>query len=488
LAEGGTLAAIVYRGWMDYFGVAIPGDTQGSSSGPIDASVQLLYGAVGTGGTQNDTANQQSGWNDTTPNNPPNYNGSPIYNGGTVADDFLTTCQAGVHDNAQCGYQPVAGKTLEVRDGTTPAGNSVTPDSLGFGGGDAPFDLAELATYNNSNGQASGYNLQRGPLLQTPLVATAVSIPFNATGLTIPANGQVRLSRNSLCGVLTGNITNWNDSRITADNGGTQISSNQPITVVYRSDGSGTTFITSYDLYVICSQGNVQPSNAWTQGVGTASAAFGSPPANNTVVWPSNAVGQKGSSGVASYIAGTQGTIGYLSPSYVAKAGGNEAYIQNTAGAFVQATVAATKAAIATGPFVKSNQTSEIPPGYPYIANTYIPLPSAAGASAITGYTFGYFYTCSPERESIQVNKLHAYIKWAMTLQNPVGTLTPADTIAEANGLVELPNKAPKTGGSSKALTNGEVNKLKATASSLSGTYTDPTTGNTLPYTCTPLQ
>jgi hypothetical protein len=72
-SEGGTLAAIVYRGWMDYWGVAVPGDSQGAPGGnPLDATTQLLYGAVGTGSAQNDIANQQGGWNDGTPSVPPN--------------------------------------------------------------------------------------------------------------------------------------------------------------------------------------------------------------------------------------------------------------------------------------------------------------------------------------------------------------------------------------------------------------------------------
>jgi ABC-type phosphate transport system substrate-binding protein len=486
VSEGGTLASIVYRGWMDYWGIAVPGDTQGGPGGtPLDATTQLLYGAVGTGSAQADVANQESGWNDTTPSNPPNFNGSPLYSGN--ADSFLTTCTSGIHDVNQCGYQPTAGKVLEVRDGTTSAGNSTTPDSIDFGGGDAPWPLSELATINNSNGQASGYNLQRGPLVQVPLLATAASVPFNPTNLTIPSGG-VKLSRNSLCGIFEGNIVNWNDPSITSDNGGTTIG-NQPITIVHRSDGSGTTFLFSYDMYVICAQSNVQAGNVWKQGVGTNSenGPISGPPPNNTVVWPASSIAEKGSGGVATEVDTTPGAIAYLSPSYVTKAGGYEAYIQNSAGAYVQATVAGTKAAIANGPFVKSNQTSQIPPGYPYIKNTYIPLPSNSAAAALVGYTFGYFYQCSPERVTNQIGKLHAFAKWAMTPQDG-GGLTPADTIAEANGLVELPDVAPKTGGASKKTTNSAIAPLAVYSGSHSGTYVDPTTGDTLPYTCTPLQ
>jgi ABC-type phosphate transport system substrate-binding protein len=482
-SEGGTLAAIVYRGWMDYYGLAIPGDTQGGPNGPLDAGAQFIYGAVGTGAAQNDTANQQSGWNDTVPNNPPNFNGSPVYGG--QADTFVTTCPSpNPHDVAQCGYQPTAAKALEPRDGTTKAGNSNTPDSLVNGAGDAPFDLAELSTYNNSNGQASGYNLQRGPLVQTPLIATAISVPFNSTGLVIPSGG-IRLSRNSMCGIFQGLITNWNDPSITNDNNGTVIG-NQPLTIVHRSDGSGTTFIFSYDMYVVCSQSNVNTQYVWTQGVGTASQNGGNP-ANNTVTWPVSSIGEKGSGAVADYVAQNSGTIAYLSPSYVARAGGNEAFVQNAAGGFVQATVAATKAAIGQGPFVKANQTSQIPPGYPYLANTYLPLPSASGSAPFVGYTFGYFYSCSPQRQQDQLSKLKGYLKWALAPQDG-GGLTPADSIAETNGLVELPDKAPKAGGASKQATDKAVKAVAAYANSHSGTYIDPTSGNTLNYTCTPAQ
>ena len=484
-SEGGTLAALVYRGWMDYWGLAVPGDVQGAPGGqPLVAGVQLIYGAVGTGSAQNDVANQESGWNDTTPSNPPNYNGSADYPGG-LADTFLTTCNA--QNNGSCGYQPTAGKALETRDGTTSAGNSVTPDSIAFGGGDAPWDLAELATYNNSSGTASGYNLQRGPLIQVPLLATAVSIPFNPTNLTIPSGG-VKLSRNSLCGIFTGNITNWNDPSITSDNGGTTIG-NQAITIVHRSDGSGTTFLTSYDLSVICAQSNVKTANAWNQGVGTNSenGPLSGPPPNNTVVWPAASVAEKGSGGVASYIAGNAGAIGYLSPSYVGKAGGYEAFIQNTAGQFVQATVSATQAAIANGPFVIASQTSEIPAGYPFIKNTYIPLPSNSAAAALVGYTFGYFYPCSPKRQDDQIGKLKTFFAWAMTPEGNNG-LTPADSIANANTLVWLPDTSPKSGGASKKTTLAAIKEMGVYPGSHSGTYTDPVTGATDSYTCTPLQ
>ena len=484
LSEGGTTAATAYRGWFDYYGVAIPGDTQGNGGTPLDATVQFLLGAVGAGAAQNDLLNQESGWNDTTPSTPPNYTGSPVYPG-NAADTFLTTCSSGVHDNDQCGFQPTAAKALETRDGTDADGNSVTPDSITHGDG-TPWPLSSLAKFNNSNGQASGYNQQRGPLIEIPLSAFAISIVFNGTGLTIPSGG-VKLSRNSICGIFEGQITNWNDPSITSDNGGQTIG-NQAITVVYRSDGAGTTFVLSYGLQVICAQSNVQSSYAWNEGVGTNSeeGQSGSPPAN-TVNFPAGSIGEKGNGGVASEVNSTAGTIGYVGTSYVSKSGGNEAYVQNQAGNFENATVTNIKAAIAGGPFVKATQTSEIPPGFPFIKNAYIPLPSASNAAPFVSYDFGYFYTCYPERQLDQINKLHAVYKWGLTKQDG-GGLTPADSILEANALVELPDKPPKTGGAAKSTSEPAIVGLGVYPGSHSGTYTDPTTGDTLPYTCTPLQ
>jgi ABC-type phosphate transport system substrate-binding protein len=482
-AEGGQTTAPVYRGWMDYYGLAIPGDTQGAPGGqPLDAGAQFLFAGVAATAALNDYVNQQSGWNDTIPAPPPNFNGSPVYGG--QAETYVTTCPSpNPHDVAQCGYQPVAAKGLEPRDGTTQGGNSNTPDSIIWADGAAPANLASLSTFNNSNGQPGGYNLQRGPLLQVPILGNGIAIVFNATNLTIPAGG-LKLSRNSMCGIFQGLITNWDDPSITNDNGGSV--GNQPLVLVHRSDGAGTTFILSYAASVFCSQSNVQTSYQWVQGVGTLSQNGGSPQ-NNTVTWPTTSIPEKGNGALADYIAANAGAIGYVGTPYVARAGGNEAYVQNQAGGFVQATVAAIKAAIAGGPYVKANQTTEIPPGYPYIKNVYLPLPGASGAAPIVGFSYAFFYPCTAQREKDQISALKSFFKWALTPENGGGP-TPADTIAESNGLVELPDKAPKASTPAKNTSDKLVAGTAAYAGSHSGTYLDPSNGNTLNYTCTPLQ
>ena len=485
-AEGGQAVSLAYRGWMDYYGVAVPGDSQLAPGGlPIDPSAQYLFAAVAAVAAQNDVVAQQSGWNDTTPNSPPLFNGSPVYGG--QAETYVTTCPTpNQHNIATCGYGPVSAMSLEVRNGTTPAGSPTTPDSIFWGDG-APFTLASLQMYANSDNMPDGYNLQRGPLVQVPLLVNGISIAYNAANLTIPAGG-LRLSRNSLCGIMQGLIGNWNDPSITADNGGAVIG-NQPITVVHRSDGAGTTFILSYNLYVICSQANVQPAEAWVSGVGTMSlnAPQNMPYPANTVVWPSSSIAAKGAATQASTIASTAGAIGYLGTAFVSKAGGQEAYIQNTAGNFEQATVSAIKAAAASGPWVTPAETSQYPPQYPFVKNGYLPLPSDPNAAALVSYDFGYFYQCTAFRNLEQINKLHALFKWAFTPQNGGGP-TPADQIAEANGLVELPDIPGPHGGASKLTSLQGIGPTGVYKATHSGYYVDPVNGALLRYTCTPLQ
>jgi ABC-type phosphate transport system substrate-binding protein len=484
-AEGGQAVSLVYRGWGDYYGLAVPGDAQGAPGGqPLDPNAQFLFAAVAATAAQNDIVNQQSGWNGTVPASPPLFNGSPAYGG--LSDSYVTTCPSpNPHDNATCGYQPASGKGLEPRDGLTQYGNSVTPDSIYWGDG-APVTLANLALFNNSNGMASGYNQQRGPVVEVPLLGNGLAVPYNATNLTIPAGG-LRLSRNSICGMFQGLITNWNDPSITADNGGNVIG-NQPIVIVHRSDGAGTTFIFSYATYVICSQPDVNPAYQWLQGVGTLSINGPSGPVANTVIWPAGSIAAKGAGAQADAVANNPGAISYLGTSFVARSGGHESFVENQSGIFVQATIANIKAALDNGPFVQPSQTSEIPPGYPFIKNAYLPLPANVNAAPFVSYDFGYFYTCTAARDAYQVQKLHGFFKWAMTPNGGTG-LTPADTIAEANGLVELPDLPPRSGGASKKTTNRTIAPLDAYAGSHSGTYTDPTTGNpNAAYTCTPLQ
>jgi phosphate transport system substrate-binding protein len=128
--------------------------------------------------------------------------------------------------------------------------------------------------------------------------------------------GQLKLSGALLADIFLGKVKTWNDPAIAKLNPGVTLPAS-PITVVHRSDGSGTSFLfTTY----LASQ-----SPDWQSKVG----------ASDTVEWPAG-LGGKGNDGVAAFVKQTAGSIGYVEYAYAKKNGGAYALLQNKAGQFPQ--------------------------------------------------------------------------------------------------------------------------------------------------------
>jgi len=215
--------------------------------------------------------------------------------------------------------------------------------TVDFGASDKPLKPDELA--------ASG-------LYQFPTVVGGVVPVMNLPGI---APGQIKLSGALLGDIFLGKVTKWNAPEIAALNKGVPLP-NLPITVVHRSDGSGTSFLfTSY----------LAMKNAeWGSKVG----------ASDSVQWPTG-LGGKGNDGVAAFVKQTAGAIGYVEYAYAKQNHSTFASMQNKAGKFVQPTASAFAAAAASAPWLKS-------PG------NYILLLDQPSASAwpITGATFILMY------------------------------------------------------------------------------------------------
>ncbi len=129
--------------------------------------------------------------------------------------------------------------------------------SCHFAGSDDTWNAADAADWV-TKGNPAKYGL----LLQLPAFAGSVSIPFNGndgTGAPLnivnptPAGGSsgLNLSRKALCGIFSGHITQWSNPTLTALNGGVPLGAG-PITVVHRSDGSGTTFVFAQAMFAQC--------------------------------------------------------------------------------------------------------------------------------------------------------------------------------------------------------------------------------------------
>jgi phosphate transport system substrate-binding protein len=215
--------------------------------------------------------------------------------------------------------------------------------TVDFGASDKPLKPDELA--------ASG-------LYQFPTVVGGVVPVMNLPGI---APGQVKLSGQVLGDIFLGKITKWNAPQIAALNKGVNLP-NLPITVVHRSDGSGTSFLfTSY---------LAMKNPTWASQVG----------ASDSVQWPTG-LGGKGNDGVAAFVKQTAGSIGYVEYAYAKQNHSTYALMQNKAGKFVAPNAAAFAAAAGSANWLRS-------PG------NYILLldqPSAA-AWPITGATFILVY------------------------------------------------------------------------------------------------
>jgi phosphate transport system substrate-binding protein len=168
-----------------------------------------------------------------------------------------------------------------------------------------------------------------------PIVAGGTSLMYN---LTTPSGERIRdlrLSSATIAGIFTGKITNWSDPAIQKDYGREYLP-NQPIKVIVRSDGSGTS--AQFSAYLASTQPSVW--GAFTNACHVSGGATSFWPYNKPGCLDHNAVGQKGSDGVANYIANTglgPGAIGYVETGYAIERDFPVVAVRNVSGKYVYA-------------------------------------------------------------------------------------------------------------------------------------------------------
>lgn len=237
--------------------------------------------------------------------------------------------------NADC-LKVIAGDT--ACSSTTPGG----ANTADYGASDATFSTSQIASWASS---ATGQSVA-GNLIQLPSMGVGISIPvvnsyITANGATTThkavAHGLV-LTDNDLCGIFSGSITDWNGtSAFTTSAKPAAGQTNVPgaIKVIYRSDGSGTSFLLLNHLAAVCNSSNSAFPNATatTSGI-TPSTTFlsvftGSNAPN------SNFIGEAQSNGVANTLSNlTPGTtitsgISYLSPDFTTVDPNSDAVLSN---------------------------------------------------------------------------------------------------------------------------------------------------------------
>ena len=211
-------------------------------------------------------------------------------------------------------YHKVTGMKLNYQSIGSGGGiKQITERTVDFGASDAPLKPEDLAQKN---------------LLQFPAVIGGVVPVVNVPGIKA---GELKLDSEAVCKIYMGEIKNWNDPKIKGLNPKVNLP-NGEITVVHRSDGSGTTAIFTDYLSDVCP--------AWKDKVGTGTS----------VSWPAG-IGGKGNEGVANYVQQTANSIGYVEFAYAKQNNLAHTVIKNHAGTFVEPSFESFEDAAATANF-----------------------------------------------------------------------------------------------------------------------------------------
>jgi phosphate transport system substrate-binding protein len=260
-----------------------------------------------------------------------------------------------VDSSAQFNYQSI---------GSGGGIKNLTARTVDFGASDAPMTDAALAA-------------APGKILHLPIVAGGVAVIYN-----LPGSPKLKLDGDTLANIFLGNITKWNDPKITALNPGVDLP-DTAIVPVHRADGSGTSFIFTDYL------SSVNP--AWADSVGKGAS----------VKWPAGiGLAAKGSEGVAGQVKQQPGGIGYAELAYADQNKISFADMKNSSGNFISPAPDSVSAALAT---------AKIPDDFRFS------MVNAPGANAypISGASWVLVYEKS--KNAANGAKLVAFLKWAVT-------------------------------------------------------------------------
>ncbi len=227
----------------------------------------------------------------------------------------------------------------------------VNYQSIGSGGGIKQLQ-SKTVDFGASDAPMSDEDLSKSPaaIMHIPACLGAVVVTYN-----IPGNPKLKFSPEVVADIFLGKIKKWNDPKIKADNPDAKLPATD-ITVVHRSDGSGTTYVFSDYLSKV--------STDWATKPGKGKA----------LDWPVG-IGAKGNEGVGGMVKQTPGSIGYVELAYVMQNQMTGAMIKNKSGNFVEASLASISAsANVTIPedFRVSLTNTDAADGYPISSFTYI--------------------------------------------------------------------------------------------------------------------
>ncbi len=285
-----------------------------------------------------------------------------------------SACAAGITGAGATFPYPIYAKWANAYKQQT--GIGLNYQSIGSGGGIRQIN-AGTVDFGASDMPLKPEVLARDKLVQFPTVMGGVVPVVNLDGVE---SGDIRLTGTLLADIYLGKIRKWNDAALARLNPGVKLP-DRAITVVHRSDGSGTTFI--FTNYLI----KVSPE--WKTKVGN----------DVSVKWPAG-VGGKGNEGVASYVQRIKGAIGYVEYAYALQNKLTYAMLKNRDGSFVR-------------PDARSFQAAAAGADWNNAPGMYMILTDEPGAVSwpITGATFILMHKTQEKPETAQ--QVLKFFDWA---------------------------------------------------------------------------
>jgi phosphate transport system substrate-binding protein len=259
-------------------------------------------------------------------------------------------------------------------------GVQINYQSIGSGGGIKQYSEGTV-DFGATDGPMSNDQMMavQGEVVHLPTVMGAVVLTWNLPSL---GEAQLKFDGPTIADVFLGKITKWNDKRIAALNPGVNLP-NADLIVVHRSDGSGTSYIFSDYLSKV--------SPEWKDKVGKATS----------VNWPVG-LGGKGNEGVTQQVKETEGAVGYVELIYAVANNLPFAQVKNSAGEFVQPSLASVTAAAASAKFSSGTDFR-------------VSITDAPGKDSYPISSFTWLLIRPKMKDAAKGKALHDFLAWMIT-------------------------------------------------------------------------
>jgi phosphate transport system substrate-binding protein len=249
-----------------------------------------------------------------------------------------------------------------TKSGSSDGKKALADQTLDFAGSDSPIKPEETAAFGTRK------------ILYFPIVAGPISVAYKLSGVT-----KLSLSADTIAKIFQAQVTTWNDPAIKADNPGVTLPSTK-ISVVHRSDGSGTT--SNFTKFLVAAA-----PTTWKLEAG------------ETVSWPASTQGGEKSTGVTAIIKGTDGAVGYVDLADAAKENLDVAAVKGSGSDYVMPT---------PGSASKALDATTVKPDL-----TYNPIDSkGAGAYPITSPT--WILVDAKQTGAAKADLVKAYLRYIL--------------------------------------------------------------------------